>query len=140
LIASLWIAPSSTASSIGNSGLIEKTGGTGTSTITPKVVSNGTILVSSGTLDLKGAVSGGSLTAPGTDTISGASKLEFASTVGSRFAVGSQDIGFTFGGTLDLADPKGFWGVISGFAPSDAVDLLGNWTFAGSPLLATSGS
>ena len=121
---------SSTASSIGNSGLIEKTGGKGTSTIAPKVANNGTILVSSGTLDLKGAVSGGTAATPGTDTISGASTLEFGSTVGSRTTVGSQDIGFTGGGTLDLRDPKAFWGEISGFAPTDAVDLLGSWAFS----------
>ena len=122
---------SSTASSIGNSGLIEKSGGTGTSTITPRVANTGTVLVSSGTLDLKRAVSGGTAATPGTDTISGASTLEFNSTVGSSKAVGSQDIGFTGGGTLDLADPKGFWGEISGFAPTDAVDLLGSWRLSG---------
>jgi hypothetical protein len=122
---------SSTASSIGNSGLIEKTGGKGTSTITPKVANDGTILVSSGTLDFKGAVSGGTAATPGTDTIAGVSTLEFGSTVGSSTTIGSQDIGFTGGGTLDLTDPKAFWGKISGFAPSDAVDLLGSWSLSG---------
>src|SRR6185437_818995 len=120
---------SSTASSIGNSGLLEKTGGTGTSTITPNVANNGSVLVSSGALDLKGAVSGGTAATPGTDTISGASTLEFDSTVGAANAVGSQDIRFTGGGggTLDLTDPQAFWGEISGFAPTDAIDLLGSW-------------
>jgi fibronectin-binding autotransporter adhesin len=121
---------SSTASSIGNSGLIEKTGGTRTSTITPKVANDGTILVSSGTLDLKGAVSGGTAATPGTDTIAGASTLEFGSAVGTSKTIGSQDVGFTGGGTLDLADPKGFWGDISGFAPTDAVDLRGSWAIS----------
>jgi hypothetical protein len=119
---------SSTASSIGNSGLLEKTGGTGTSTIAPNVANNGSVLVSSGALDLKGAVSGGTVSTPGTDTISGASTLEFDSTVGAANAVGSQDIRFTGGGgTLDLTDPQAFWGEISGFAATDAIDLQGSW-------------
>ena len=72
----------SMASAITNHGLLEKTGGTGTSVITPKVtndgvntggaVVNGGILVSSGTLELKGAVTG-----TGTDTTSGDPTLEF---------------------------------------------------------------
>ena len=110
----------STSSSISNSGLLEKTEGTGTSAIAPKVTNNGTVLVSSGTLDLEGAVTG-----TGTDTIKGASILEFDSKVSSKTTVGSQNIGFTGGGTLDLTNPTGFYGEISGFAAGDAVDLLG---------------
>jgi hypothetical protein len=72
-------------------------------------------------------VSGGTAATPGTDTIAGVSTLEFGSTVGSSTTIGSQDIGFTGGGTLDLTDPKAFWGEISGFAQNDAVDLLGSW-------------
>jgi hypothetical protein len=122
----------STASSISNSGLLEKTPGTGTrgmSVIAPKVTNSGTILVSSGTLDIKGAVTGGTAATPGIGTISGASILEFDSTVASKTTLGSQDIGFTGGGTLDLTDPKGFWGEISGFAASDTIELLGSWSF-----------
>ena len=87
----------STASAITNSGLLEKTGGTGTSVVAPKVTNNGTVIVSSGTLDLKGAVTG-----TGTDTISGASTLEFGAGVSTTATLGSQNIGFTGGGTLDL--------------------------------------
>ena len=47
-----------TSSAIINRGLLEKTGGTGTSVITPKVTNDGTVLASSDTLDLKGAVTG----------------------------------------------------------------------------------
>jgi hypothetical protein len=109
-------------SSILNSGLIEKTGGTGTSTIAPQLVNKGTVLVSSGTLDLQGAVGGN-----GADTISGASNLEFDSAVG-----GGQTAGFTGsgGGTLDLIDPTGFAAKISGFAASDKVELSGDWVFS----------
>jgi hypothetical protein len=123
---------SSTLSSITNSGLFEKTGGTGTSVIAPKFANNGQVLVTSGTLDFQLAVTGGTVTAPATDTISGASTLEFDSTVASKATAGSQDIQFAgSGGTLDLTDPKGFWGEMSNFAAGDAIDILGNWTLSG---------
>ena len=116
----------SASSSIANSGLLEKTAGTGTSAITPNITNSGTVLVSSGTLDLQGVVTG-----TGIDTISGSSTLGFDSKVESKTTLGGQNIGFTGGGTLDLADPKDFWGEISNFAAGDAVDLLGNWTLSG---------
>ena len=116
----------SASSSIANSGLLEKTAGTGTSAITPNITNSGTVLVSSGTLDLQGVVTG-----TGIDTISGSSTLGFNSKVESKTTLGGQNIGFTGGGTLDLADPKDFWGEISNFAAGDAVDLLGNWTLSG---------
>ncbi len=62
----------STSSSITNSGLFEKTGGTGTSVIAPSFANADNLLVSSGTLDFEAAVTG-----TGTDTISGGSTLEF---------------------------------------------------------------
>jgi hypothetical protein len=112
----------STASYISNAGLLEKTSGTGASAITPAVINTGTIEVASGTLDFMRAVTG-----TGTDTISGASTLEFGAAVSSSPTVGSQNIGFTGGGTLDLTDPKAFWGEISDFAATDAIELLGSW-------------
>ena len=57
---------SSTASYILNAGLFEQTGGTGVSTIVPNVTNNGTIEVTSGTLDFTGRILG-----TGSDTISG---------------------------------------------------------------------
>jgi hypothetical protein len=108
-------------SSIMNSGLFEKTGGTGTSAIAPQLVNKGSVLVSSGALDFEGAVSGN-----GADTVSGASTLEFDSTVG-----GGQTAGFTGGGgALDLLDPLGFAAKISGFAATDKVELSGDWIFS----------
>ena len=115
----------STASYIDNAGLFEKTGGTGTSMIALAVTNTGTLKVTSGTLDFMGAVTG-----KGIDTISGASTLEFDAAVSSSTTVGSQNIGFTGGGTLDLTDPQAFWGEISGFATTDAVELLGSWAFS----------
>ena len=116
----------STASHIDNAGLFEKTGGTGASAIAPAVTNTGTIEVTSGTLDLMRAAIG-----TGTNTISGASTLEFDAAVSSSKTVGSQNIGFTGGGTLDLTDPQAFWGEISGFATTDVVELLGSWAFSG---------
>jgi hypothetical protein len=110
---------SSPSSLISNSGRFEKTDGSGTSAIAPQLVNKGSVLVSSGTLDLEGAVSGN-----GTDTISGASTLEFDSTVG-----GGQTIDFS-GGALDLIDPQGFSGKIAGFASPDMVQLAGDWNFS----------
>jgi fibronectin-binding autotransporter adhesin len=111
----------SAPSFISNSGLFEKTGGTGTSAIAPGVVNKGSILVSYGALDLEGAVSG-----KGTDTISGASTLEFDSTVG-----GGQTVGFTGGGgMLDLLDPLGFAAKIADFAVTDRIELAGDWVFS----------
>jgi hypothetical protein len=109
------------ASSIMNSGLLEKTSGTGTSAIAPQLVNKGSVLVSSGTLDLEGAVGG-----KGADTVSGAPTLEFDSTAG-----GGQTAGFTGGGgALDLLDPLGFAAKISGFAATDKVELSGDWVFS----------
>jgi len=116
----------STASYIHNGGLFEKTGGgMGASAIAPAVTNTGTLEVTSGTLDFMGAVTG-----EGTETISGASTLEFDAAVNSKTAVGNQNIGFTGGGTLDLTDPKAFWGEISDFAATDTVELLGSWAFS----------
>ena len=113
------IARTSAVSSISNSGIFEKTGGTGTSVIAPKVANAGSILVSSGALDFNGAVSG-----TGTDTISGAVTLEFDSAVAS-----GQTIDFSgSSGALDLIDPKGFSGEIEDFAATDSVDITGPWS------------
>jgi len=117
---------SSTTSDIDNAGLFEKTGGTGTSRIAPAITNTGTIKVTAGKLDLKAAIIG-----TGTDTISGASILEFGSAVSSSTTVGAQNIGFTGGGTLDLTDPWSFYGEVSDFAAGDTVELLGSWAFSG---------
>ena len=79
---------SSDASYIDNAGKFEKTGGTGTSTIAPYVINTGTIDVATGTLDFSAAVYG-----KGTDTISGASTLEFGAGVSTASTLGDQDIG-----------------------------------------------
>jgi hypothetical protein len=110
---------SSPSSLISNSGLFEKTDGSGTSAIAPQLLNKGNVLVSSGTLDLEGAVSGN-----GADTISGGSTLEFGSTVG-----GGQTVDFS-GGALDLLGPQGFSGKIAGFASPDTVQLAGDWNFS----------
>ena len=115
---------------IKNEGLFEKTnvttGGTETSVIAPNVTNNGTIEVTSGTLDLQGGVSG-----TGSDTISGPSTLEFDSTVAA-----GQTVSFTgSGGELALHAPGAFAGSISGFdmagASNDTIEIAKNWDFLG---------
>ena len=111
----------SAASSTTNDGLFEKTGGTGTSMVESSFANAHNLLVSSGTLDFQGAVSG-----TGTDTIQGASTLEFQSTLSA-----GQTINFTgaSSGTLDLFDPLGYGGShIGGFVAGDNVDLNGAWS------------
>jgi hypothetical protein len=116
----------STASYIHNTGLLEKTGGTATSTLAPSVTNTGTIEVTAGTLDLQGQVSG-----KGKDEISGSSTLEFDSTVAA-----DQTVSFArSGGTLDLGAPQGFAGQISGFdtvgaGSSDTIEFAGLWVFS----------
>ena len=62
---------------------------------------------------------------------SGALTLEFDSAVSSSTTVGSQNIGFTGGGTLDLTDPTSFYGEMSSFAAGDTVELSRSWAFSG---------
>ncbi len=111
---------SSALSSITNNGLFEKTGGTGTSAIAASFANARNVLVSSGTLDFKNAVTG-----TGTDMISGASTLEFDSTLAA-----GQTINYSgSGGTLGLTDPLGCAGShIGNFAANDTLDLAGAWT------------
>jgi hypothetical protein len=118
---------SSKASDIKNAGLFEKTGGTGTSTITPAVTNTGTLEVTSGTLDFKSAISG-----TGKDEVSGAAKLELAAKVAA-----GQTASFTgSGGELILSDPAAFAGLISGFdtagaGSDDTIRVASPWVFTG---------
>jgi fibronectin-binding autotransporter adhesin len=116
---------SSSASTITNSGKLEKTGGTGTSAIAPAVTNAGTIKVSSGTLDLMGAVTG-----TGTDKISNGSTLEFGAAVSTAQTRGDQDIVFSGGGQLHLLRPMSFYGDISDFGSGDTIKLLGSWSLS----------
>jgi hypothetical protein len=118
---------SATASYIKNAGLVEKTGGTGVSTIVPNVTNNGTIEVASGTLDFTGKIFG-----TGSDTISGASTLEFDAEV-----LAGQTVSFTgSGGELELHGPAVFAGSISGFdtagaGSNDRIEVAKPWVFTG---------
>ena len=116
---------SSTASYIDNTSLIEKTGGTGTSTIAPYVINTGRLEVADGTLDLKEGVYG-----TGKDQISGAATLEFDFLVKA-----GQTASFTGrGGELALFDPAGFAGDIRGFdtvGSNDTIEVAAPWVFTG---------
>ncbi len=116
----------STASYIANAGVIKKTGGTGISAIRPEVVNTGTLKAKTGTLELKGAITG-----TGLDSIAGVATMQFDSTVAA-----GQTVSFSgSGGTLDLAAPQGFSGAITGFDlggnTNDALDIGASWTFTG---------
>ena len=114
-------------SNIKNLGLLEKTGGTGTSVIAPVVTNTGTIEVTAATLDFQGAVTG-----TGSDEIFGASTLEFHSTVSA-----GQTVSFAgSGGTLDVTAPARFSGLISGFdtvraGSNDTIEVARPWVFTG---------
>jgi hypothetical protein len=117
----------STASDIKNAGLFEKTGGTGMSTIVPNITNNGTIEVTSGTLAFNGRILG-----TGSDTILGASKLQFDASVSA-----GQTVHFTgSGGALELHGPSVFAGSISGFdtagaGSNDRIEVAEPWVFTG---------
>ena len=97
-----------------NQGLLEKTGGTGTSMIGVAIVNRGTIAVASGTLDLTGAI-----TQTGTLAIQGGATLELDGSV-----VSLQTVAFSgSGGDLLLTNIGGFSGGISGFAAGETLDL-----------------
>jgi len=116
---------SPTASSIANRGLMEKTGGSGVSAIAPGILNTSALEAASGTLDLQGSISG-----VGTDTISGAATMEFDASV-----TAGQTVSFTGSGSvLELFDPQGFAGKLSGFdtvGSGDALELSDAWTYAG---------
>jgi fibronectin-binding autotransporter adhesin len=104
----------SKASVLTNSGVLEKTGGSQTSVIAVALVNNKKVTVSSGELDLGGAVSG-----TGTLNIAEGATLELESVVGAQQTVA---LGFA-GGQLLLDDTADFHASISGFGADDAIDL-----------------
>jgi hypothetical protein len=118
----------STLSTIVNAGVLEKTGfvTNAGSVIAPRITNTGKIEAAAGKLDLQGAISG-----TGDDIVSGASTLEFGSSVAN-----GQTVSFTgAGGALKLSDPHAFAATISGFdtggATTGTLELNRVWTYAG---------
>jgi hypothetical protein len=110
----------STASSLGNAGLLEKTGGAGTSAIAPNIANTGEILATSGVLDLQGA-----LTGTGVIDVSGGATLQLDGSVAS-----TQTLDYVAGSTgaislddLDAAGVQLFHGWIKGWAAGDTLDV-----------------
>ena len=104
-----------------NAGLLEKTAGTGTSAITPKIQNTGAIVVTSGTLDV-----------PGRGDRRGNGDPLGPFDPGVRLhSLCSYTIDFAGGrSAVDPIDPHGFSGHIENFASPDAVDLSGDWVFS----------
>ena len=99
-----------------NAGTFAKTGGVGFSNVDATFDNTGTINASSGTIDFHDAVGG-----TGTAQADAYAGLEFDSS-----ATSSLKMVFNGGNaTLDLLNPSSFAAVISGFATSDTIDLLG---------------
>jgi len=100
------------SNSIVNSGTIEATGAGGL-VIAGAVANSGTLSADGGNLTIDGAVTGAGIAA-----IAGSATLEFgaASTENTSFAPGAV-------GILKLDQSGSFTGVVSGFAPGDAIDL-----------------
>ena len=112
-----------------NSGTIDAEATNGSLTIdSPTFTNSGAINVANG----ETATIGPAVTGTGTNTISGGSTLEFEAGVSTAATLGDQDIAFAGASMLrDLLEPSNFYGEISGFAASDAVELLGSWSFSG---------
>jgi hypothetical protein len=93
-----------------NAGLLEKTGGIGTSTIAASITNTGTILALSGELSLSGSLSGSGLLEIGT-----ASALALTGSV-------AQTVDFTgTAGTLALAQPTLYTGTINNIANGETI-------------------
>jgi hypothetical protein len=118
LTANVGIALAKGASgSFVNFGTLEKTAGTGTSTVALDLVNSHAVIVSAGTLDLSGNVTG-----TGTMNITKKATLELDGAV-----VKTQTVAFgTGGGTLALSHAATFAGLVSGFSgATDVLDLAG---------------
>ncbi len=112
--------------SFANAGLLEKTAGTGISTIGLAVTNSKTIDAASGTLDLSGAVTG-----TGTMNVTAGATLELDNKVAT-----TQTIAFgTGGGALKLTDASAFFAAVAGFGAGDTLDLTG-FAFGGTPKLS----
>ncbi|MBA3811434.1 MAG: hypothetical protein H0X27_07300 [Caulobacteraceae bacterium] len=126
----------SNKSSLQNSGLLIKSGGTATSVIAVQITDTGAIKVEDGTLDLTRAIKGG-----GTMAVDAGATLEVD-------ASASAGLDVTFNGadaTLALGDPAKFAATIHRFDPGDTIDLLGIKATAaklgpGDTLVITNGS
>ena len=101
----ILLGPTKT-STIANMGLFEKSAGAGVSGVAAAVVNSGDAGELFGTLDFEGANF-----EAGKDIVSGASTLEFESSVAA-----GQTVSFTGSGSiLKLLDPNAFSGALSGF-------------------------
>ena len=123
-----------------NAGVLEKTGGTGVSTVAAAITNSDLIATLDGTLLFTGTINNlgaihaatgsavditGTLTGDGNIVIDGGSKVEIAHT-------NSAAVIFTGAGTLQLDSPAGFIGTITGMVAGSEI------TFGGAQAISTS--
>ena len=106
----------STVSTFTNTGLLEKTAGTGRGVIAPAVVNSGTIIAGAGTLALTGSVAG-----TGTMLIGAGDTLELGANIAA-----SQTVSYTAPtGTLLLDAPASAAETVANMVVGDSIDLAG---------------
>jgi hypothetical protein len=102
-----------------NAGMILQSGGTGDTMVFAALSNTGTVEVTTGTLSLQQAASGG-----GTFQLAGPASLDFAGVVGAGSTIEFTQPGdFTqLGGTLEVQSSGVFGAMILGFAAGDTID------------------
>ncbi|HXU99091.1 MAG TPA: hypothetical protein VG166_01165 [Caulobacteraceae bacterium] len=128
-------ASGATGTQIDNSGLLKKSGGTGSSVITSSIVNSGTIVASIGLLELNGPVTG-----TGVDRVGTGATLEFRDAVAA-----TQTVTFTGpNAVLELADAAAFAASVRKFAAGETLDIrsvpFGSATTASYSGTATAGT
>jgi hypothetical protein len=101
---------------LSSTSILEKTGSTGKSVVGVNVANNGEILVSRGTLEINGNVTGSA----GALSIQGASTLQLDKSVAA-----GQSLSFSgSGGELTLGSAGSYAGTIADFASGEQIDAL----------------
>jgi hypothetical protein len=101
-----------------NSGLLEKTGGSGVSSLALNILNSGTIEGSSGAIDFQDALWGA-----GTTEVSNGATIEVDGAVATRQTLGFDGAGVIAFDDLDVAGLDMFHGRISSFGTGDSLDI-----------------
>jgi hypothetical protein len=138
-----------TGGTITNSGTLEKTNGTGTSTISSALNSTGTLIVSSGTVDVSGAVAqvSGTALAAGNWQVMSTSTLDLTSagnlnTIGTQASVTLNGPNSAFINLAALASNQGSFRLLGGqsFTTVGSLTNSGELTLSPGSVLAVTGN